>query len=81
MWSHSSANLQDILQSSRNAEKVTMVMALSTNQVSRGKENPKYLILQLSFYPQDNKSQPPKYIWWSDQDWYTFVVVGLAVPR
>jgi hypothetical protein len=60
MWAHSSSSLQDILQSSRTAEKVMVVMAVSTNQVSRVEEHPKYLILLLSFYPQDDENQPPK---------------------
>jgi hypothetical protein len=61
MWSHSSSSLQDIPQSSRNAEKVMMVMTvLSTDQVSRVEEDPKYRILLLSFYPQDNENHPPK---------------------
>jgi hypothetical protein len=37
-----------------------MVMAVSTHQVIRGDENPTYLILPLSFYPQDNENQHPK---------------------
>jgi hypothetical protein len=37
-----------------------MVMAVSTDQVSRVEEDPKYLILLLSFYPQDDENQPPK---------------------
>jgi hypothetical protein len=60
MRSHSSTSLQDILQSSRTAEKVMMVTAVSTNQVSRVEEDPKYLILSLSFYPQDDENHPPK---------------------
>jgi hypothetical protein len=60
MRSHSSSSLQDILQSSRNVKKVMMVMSVSTDRVSRVEEDPKYLILSLSFYPQDNENQPPK---------------------
>jgi hypothetical protein len=37
-----------------------MVMSVSTDRVSRVEEDPKYLILSLSFYPQDNENQPPK---------------------
>jgi hypothetical protein len=61
MWLHSYSNLQDILQSSRNAEKVmVMVMAVSTNQVQESMRILKYLILSLSFYPQDSENQPRK---------------------
>jgi hypothetical protein len=57
---HSSSSLQDILESSRTAEKVMMAMAVSTDHVIRVEEDPKYLILLLSFCPQDYESQPPK---------------------
>jgi hypothetical protein len=60
MRSHSSSSLQDILEFSRTAEKVMMVMAVATDQVIRVEEDPKYLILSLSFYPQDDENQPPK---------------------
>jgi hypothetical protein len=60
MRPHSSSSLQDILESSRTAEKVMMVMAVSTDQVIRVEEDPKYLILSLSFYPQDDENRPPK---------------------
>jgi hypothetical protein len=60
MRSHSSSSLQDILESSRTAEKVMMVMAVATDQVIRVEEDPKYLILSLRFYPQDDENQPPK---------------------
>jgi hypothetical protein len=61
--SHTLSSLQDILQSSRNAEKVMMVTTVSTNRVFQVKEDPKYLELWISFYPRDTwdgENQPPK---------------------
>ena len=46
-----SSSLLDILQSSRSAKKVMMVKTVSTCRVSRIEENPKYLDLEVSFYP------------------------------
>jgi hypothetical protein len=51
MQSHSSSRLQDILQSTRNAQKVMLVITVSTDQVSQVKENPAYVELGITFYP------------------------------
>jgi hypothetical protein len=64
MRSHSSSSLQDILQSSRNAEKVMMVVTVSTDRVSRVEEDPTYVELDLTFYPagdtRRDENEPPK---------------------
>jgi hypothetical protein len=60
MRTHTSSRLQDILESSRDVEKVMMVATVSTDRVSRVQEDPRYLELWISFYPRDDENQPPK---------------------
>jgi hypothetical protein len=64
MRSHPSSSFEDILQSSRNAEKVMMVMTVTTGRISRVEEEPNYLELLLSFYSPhdyiDHVNQPPR---------------------
>lgn len=62
MRSHSSATLQDVLESSRNAEKVMMVTTVSTNRVTRHQDNPSFVELGITFYSglPENKNQPLK---------------------
>jgi hypothetical protein len=59
MQSHSSLILQDVLKSSRNAEKVMMVTTVSTNRVTRHQDNPSFVELGITFY-SENENQPPK---------------------
>jgi hypothetical protein len=61
MRSHSSSRLQDILQSTRNAQKVMLVTTVSTDRVSHIDENPTFVELGISFYPQD-ENQAPKVV-------------------
>ena len=49
---HTSSTFQEIVQSSRNAEKVMMAATVTTGRISRMKDNPKYLELWISFYPR-----------------------------
>jgi hypothetical protein len=58
MRSHSSTRLLDILQSTRNVQKVMLVTTVSTNRVSRIDENPSYVELGITFYPQDDNKAP-----------------------
>jgi hypothetical protein len=37
-----------------------MVMTVSTHRISRVQEDPKYLELWISFYPEEVENQPPK---------------------
>ena len=55
MRSHMSSSLQDILQSLRNADKVMMVMTVSTDQISQVKADLTYLELWIHFYPDDTQ--------------------------
>jgi hypothetical protein len=59
---HTSSRLQDILQSSRNADKVMMVTSVCTDRVSRVEQDPKYLELTISFYAgvTQDENHPPK---------------------
>jgi hypothetical protein len=58
MGSHMSSNLQDILESSSNAEKVMLVMTVCTDRVSRVEGDPKYLELSIIFIPPMKISLP-----------------------
>jgi hypothetical protein len=58
MRSHSSIRLEDILQSTRHAQKVMLVTTVSSDRVSRVKENPTYVELGLTFYPHDENLAP-----------------------
>jgi hypothetical protein len=65
MRSDRSSRLKDILQFSRNADKVMIVATVCTDQVSRVQEDPKYLELWISFYAgvtaaDREENQPPK---------------------
>ncbi len=60
MRSHTSSRLKDIVQQSRNAQKVMMVTTVSTDRISRVQEDRNYLELWISFYPEDDENQPPK---------------------
>jgi hypothetical protein len=63
MQHQTSSSLLNILQSSRSAKKVMMVKTVSTCRVSRIEANPKYLDLEVSFYPCDTRvdeNVPPK---------------------
>jgi hypothetical protein len=51
MQSHTSSSLLDILQASRNTDKVMMVSTVTTNRLSQVKQNPKYLEMWISFCP------------------------------
>jgi hypothetical protein len=51
MRSHTSSRLQDILQSTRDANKLMMVTTVTTDRLSRIEEDPTYLQLRISFYP------------------------------
>jgi hypothetical protein len=61
MRSQTSSRLQDILQSSRNAVKVMMTTAISTDRVCLVKDDPTYVELWITFYPAgEGENQPPK---------------------
>jgi hypothetical protein len=55
-----SSRLHDIVQASRNADKVMMVTTVSTDRISRVQEDPKFSELIISFYPEDDENQPTK---------------------
>jgi hypothetical protein len=64
MRSHSATSLHDVVESSRNAEKVMMVTAVSTGRQTRLEENPTFVELGITFYPcrsqQDDENLAPK---------------------
>jgi hypothetical protein len=62
MRQHDSSSLQSILQSSTNAEKVMMVMSVSTDRIKKVEDNLKYLEMDILFYPckHDNINPAPK---------------------
>jgi hypothetical protein len=64
MRSHPSSTLQDVLESSRNAEKVMLVSTVSTNKITRLQDNPSFVELGITFYPgdtlQEKENQRPK---------------------
>jgi hypothetical protein len=49
----SSSSLEDILQSSRNAKKVMMVTTVSTDRVTRVQDDPTFVELWITLYPDD----------------------------
>jgi hypothetical protein len=51
---HSSSAFQDILQSSRNAEKLMMATTVSTGRISPVKEDPNFLELCITFFNDVN---------------------------
>ncbi len=61
MRSHSSTRLLDILQSTRNVQKVMLVMTVSTDRVSRIDKNLSFVELGITFYPHD-ENQAPKVV-------------------
>jgi hypothetical protein len=62
MRQHDSSSLQSVLQSSTNAEKVMMVMSVSTDRIKKVEDNLKYLEMDILFYPckHDNINPAPK---------------------
>ena len=59
MRSQTSSSLQDVIESSCNAEKVMLVMTICTDRVTQVKGNLKYLELSVTFYSY-GESQSPK---------------------
>jgi hypothetical protein len=58
MRSHSASSLRDVLESSRNAEKVMMVTTVSTDRVTRVADNPTFVELGILFFPEDENQEP-----------------------
>ncbi len=60
MRSQMSSCLQEIVESSRNAQKVMMVRTISTDRLSKVEHDPTYVELAITFHPDDHEHQPLK---------------------